>query len=608
MIGLGALAIMVLPRAWSMSMLGASRPLGASMCALLTIFFLWWLTPDAPIRLIPYQNATMLKWAGALTCMVLGGIIWDSKRDGESRKPIFDGIDWALAGAFFALAVVLRLMFPSGAAVDEGIHFQEMQDRLRNVELPPLWGFAGSGGYPHLLHRLILNLSEFLRPVVDPFLLEKILASSMGAVSVGALFLAARVLGERHVAIAAGLILSMMGWHWINSRFIYVYPHDLANISLGTLCALLAFERRSATAAILVGVIIAYTSVLQKIGLMTGPFVLVVFADYFLFSGRASRTRTVRVAGLILVAGLLAYWPVFAGTRDEQMNPNVALAMSERGVGFAGSIMREFSKVCVMTLDAFYQLQIQMHDIPRHIWRGGKPILDPVCSVLFSIGLIGASLRLFRSRECRLQLAGLLVFILPMALSFPINSEGPHGLSRRMVGASFFVAWLSAGGAAIVASRLMSARHLARLTISLGALVLITNLFELYAGHRALTKTLWYSDQGGARAAMIAVTREFASNGYHVIVLNEHNTTINGANTDLPNLRIALNLEELRQMALAQRGTWLVVVIPSGSGTEYGAGTVQALADIVPTSEWIFGPPDLQGVPMLRYAIVRPAA
>jgi hypothetical protein len=381
----------------------------------------------------------------------------------------------------------------------------------------------------------------------------------------------------------------------------------MANIALGSLCAVAAFETRRATPAFLAGLVIAYTILLQKIGLMLTPFVLFLFVDYYVSSGRGSRKNVCVTAAIIVAAALLIYFPALAGARKEGANPNIEMAIAVRGQGLVAGITHEALKMGSLVVDSFYQLQVQMFDIPRHLWRNREPILDPVSSVLFSVGMVFAVLYVLRKRECRLQLAGLLIFILPMVLSYPLNSESPHGLARRMIGASFFVAWIASYGAEVLASRLVSSTSVARVCMMLGSIVMAINLFHLRTSNWHLKQTIWTSDEGGARAAIIKASREFARVGYKTVVLDGHYMEINGMNFDLPNLHIALNLQELRQMITTPRDRWLVVILPSGINSAAAPGNIQQLADIVPPSEWIFGPADITRVPILRYAIRPPA-
>ena len=598
----GALILITTPRSWCLSMFARTRNLGMSLCLLTAFFFLMWLIPDALGRSTAMKNATLLKWGGAIVCFLVAALVWDSHRS-QSQRTLFSRADWMLAMAFTVIALVLRLMVSPSAAVDEMMIFSGMQYELLNKGQPTLWGFQHD--IAHLFSYITFVVTQSLSNLIDPFLLTKIIVSFMGSISVGAFYLLVRIYAARYVAVTAAAILVMMGWHWINSRFNYVYPHDMANIALGSLCAVAAFETRRAAPAFLTGLVIAYTILLQKIGLMLTPFVLFLFVEHYVSSGRGSRKGVCITAVIIVAAALLTCLPAIIGSRNENINQNIiqAMAAQEQRQGLMVEITDLALKIGSMVVDSFYQLQVQMFDISRHVWRPGEPILDPLSSVLFSVGMVFAMLYALRKRECRLQLAGLLIFILPMALSYPLNSEGPHGLARRMIGASFFVAWIASYGAEVLASRLVSSTNVARVSVMLGSVIIAINLFHLGTSHWDLKKSIWNNgDEGGARAAMIKASREFARTGYKTVVLNEHNTTINGMNVDLPNLHIALNLQELRHMITSPHNTWLVVIIPSGMNSGAAPDNVQQLADIIPANEWIFGPVDITGIPMLRYA------
>jgi hypothetical protein len=601
----GALVLIAMPRSWCLSMFAATRNLGVTLCLLAAGFFLVWLIPDAPALYAHMQNATLLKWGGAILCLFVAALVRDLQRS-QSQRRLFSPADWLLAVVFTVIALALRLMAPPSAAVDETMVFSEMQYRLLNQKPMLLWGFS-TVGVLHLLHYITFLVTQSLSNLIDPFALTKIIVSSMGSISVGALYLLVRIYAARYVAVTAASILVMMGWHWINSRFNYVYPHDMANIALGSLCAVAAFETRRATPAFLTGLVIAYTILLQKIGLMLTPFVLFLFVDHYVSSGRGSRKNVCITAAIIVASALLVYFPALTGASNEGANSNIQLAMTVRWQGLVAGITNEALKMVFVLFDSFYQLQVQMFDIPRHLWRNGEPILDPMSSVLFSVGMVFAVVHVFRKRECRMQLAGLLIFMLPMALSYPLNSESPHGLARRMIGSSFFVAWIASYGAEVLASRLVSSISVARVCVMLGSIVMAINLFHLRSTNWHLKRSIWTSDEGGSRAAMIKASREFARVGYKTVVLDGHYTAINDMNFDLPNLHIAPNLQELRQMITTPRDRWLVVILPSGLNSAAAPDNIQQLADIIPPSEWVFGPADINRIPMLRYAIRPPA-
>lgn len=603
-LGMCALALVIAPRSWCLSMFAESRKVGVCICLIAAAMLMYRLIPQAPQYHPTMQSATVLNWGAALACCILGMLIWDSQRGTDYSRALFQRADWWLALACTVVALAVRLMEPPGAAADEAIVFGDTFQWLPGQVLPPLWGFT-TAGVAHLLNYFVFHLMRATSGLIDPFELSKIIPAFMGALSVGATYLLVRVFAARHVAVAAGLILVMMGWHWLNSRFNYVYPHDLANIAVGALCAVVAFETRRAAPAFLAGIIIAYTIVLQKIGLMLAPFIIYLFCDYLLKPGRGTRKGVCAIAATIVVAVIVAYLPVWVGTSNEEMNQNLATAIAQRKNGFTTDIKDEALKMSGILVDAFYQLQVKMFDIPRHVWRDKAPILDPLSSIFFSIGVVFALIYGFRTRECRLQLAGLLIFMLPMALSFPLNSEGTHGLARRMVGATFFVAWIASYGARVVATRLVAAPRVPLVSVVLGLAVMSTNLFHLHTAHRDIKRTTWVADEGGARAAMTRACRAFARIGYTTVVLNEFNTTINGMNRDLPHLHVAINLEQLRQMLTQLNDRWVVVVIPSGMNTEHAPRNVQALTDLIPPHEWIFGPVDFTGFPMLRY-VIRP--
>lgn len=544
----------------------------------------------------------LLAWGGSLICVALASRIYDAFRNIEERARLFHRSDWFLALGLSALALAVRLLGDTSAAVDEVIHFSEMTYFYLREDMP-YWRSTGTG-YPFLVHRILYLLSGFLDPIIDKFDLYKSLAALMGAVSIGAWYLVIRVYAPRYIALSASTALLFLGWHWVNSRLVYLYSYDMANLAIGTLCAVIAFEKRRYLPAVLAGFIITYSFLLKKFGVMMIPFFIYIFLDYLITSKRGERKGIILVAVAIMGAAVFAYIPMAMGNFEEMDSPRVALAIAARAQRLAGMNLTPITAFFAILLDAFRQLQIETYDAVRHITRIHKPILDPMLSLLFSVGLLFALLKACQRRECRLQVVGFFLFIMAMVISFPLDSLEPRGLSRRMVGASFFVAWIAASGAEVLASRLVQLRYVAGATFMLCFVSFMINFYYLRAYYMKPDPEVWYQDYGGARANMLQFSRRMARKGLSVVVLNDHVSSIQAGNHDLPDLKIAQSVDEIRSMVRSKGRRWYLIVLPWGTFGNVSPQVVEQLTDLAPLNAWIPGPVDLQDIPMLRYAFV----
>lgn len=602
LLAVGVGAVIFLPKWCNLASILTSGLLGVVACLILAVVCQWRIYGDVLANPNGNFDRIILAWSISLICVALASRIHDASRNAKEGARLFQRSDLFLALGLGAIAFAVRLLGYTSAAVDEVILFSEMTYFDLREDMP-YWRITGTG-YPVLIHRIIYLLSRFLDPIIDKFNLYKSLAALMGAVSIGAWYLVIRVYAPRYIALSASTALLFLGWHWVNSRFAYIYPYDMANLAIGTLCAVIAFERRRYLPAVLVGFIITYSFLLKKFGVMMIPFFIYIFLDYLITSKRGERKRIVWVAVAIMGAAVFAYIPMVMGNFEEVDSPLVARAIADRVKRLPEFNLTPITAFFAIFLDAFRQLQIETYDIFRHIFRLHKPILDPMLSLLFSVGLLFALLKACQRRECRLQVVGLFLFIMAMVISFPLDSLEPRGLSRRMVGASFFVAWIAASGAEVLASRLVQLRYVAGATFMLCFVSLMINFYYLRAYYMAPDPEAWYRDYGGARANMLQFSRRMARKGLSVVVLNDHVSSIQAGNHDMPDLKIAQSVDEIRSMVRSKGRRWYVIVVPWGVYTQISPQVVEQLTDLAPLNAWIPGPVDLQDIPTLRYAFV----
>jgi hypothetical protein len=507
----------------------------------------------------------------------------------------------------FALALAVRMAGPSGAALDEVMCFSEMRSLLK-IASPP-W-ITSATAYPYLFHWIIFFVAELLRDIIDPYDLEKLLSAVSASVSVAALYFTVRIFSPRYVALCASIILTFLGWHRVNSRFIYVYPHDFAFLMVGVLSALVAFQSGRILPAVVCGVASALALISAKIAVFALPFVFLIFLDYLRAPGETSRRATWKVAVGIALAFLVAMAPYFSSL----LRLGVAASLFTR---FGDATFQKERRLAAMGLspsddfffvlrDAFLQLQISSYDTFRHYFRPGSPLLDPVLSLLATVGFVGAAVRFFRRRECRIALVGVFLFILPMILAFPLDSTDPHGLSRRMVGATFFIAWLGALGAQNVARVVFTERFVPRVAIVLCSCSAILNFYYFFSVYVRPSPYRWLSDHGIYRHAMIRAARLSGSKEIDTIVLeNEMNRFLN-AIIDFPSVKVVDSVDGLRTaLRTGGSGIRLVIIPPYFAGTVVSSNRFrQELADVIPLHAWLPGNTDQADVPMFYKAYV----
>ena len=496
---------------------------------------------------------------------------------------------------------------PFTAACDEAMLFGEMQS-LSSIAACP-WG-ASATSYPFLLHWLIFFVAEFFGGIIDAFLLAKLLATMSAAVSVAALYFIVRVYSARHVAICASLILIFLGWHWVNSRLIYVYPYDMALLTVGILSAVIAFRTGRFSAAVVTGIACALAVVSAKMAIMMLPLIFLIFVDFLRVPGELTRRETRNVAFVMLFSSALSFAPY--ASRLLQAG-GVAVLFARFGAAglekkrhLATTGASAFEDFFFVLKDAFYQLQVSSYDISRHYFRPAKPLLDPILSALSTIGFFSAIRNCFQRREFRIVLVGILLFMLPMILAFPLDSPEPHGLSRRMVGSSFFIAWLAAMGADTLAGRIVRESNRASFAIFLCCLSALSNVYFLFTTYLRPMPYEWYSDRGLHRYAIMRAARLSGEQKITTIVLENDLTALCGAARDLASVKTVNSAEQVREALRTGRPGLYVVIVSAhwGGQSALTQSNKEQLADVIPPYLWLPGDLDPVGSPMFEKAFV----
>lgn len=553
----------------------------------------WLFMHHAELAPIP----ALMAWVSAIGCVLLAALLSDL-RQGWQR--CFDSVDWAMAGMFFLLAFAARCVGHMSFSVDEQEVFREIMGRYPDPAGVP-WELSGTR-FPFLIHDAILAAATMLRPAIDPLDTAKLIVMSAASLSVAAWYLTVRVFGSRVLASSAAILLLFLGLHWVNSRFLYLYPFDMASLSVGILCLVLAFERRLLFPAVMAGATLAFALTYRRIGLMMVPLFAYICLDYLAVLGQTERRRVIGFTLAVIISAAFAYAPM---TLDEYSFENfgrISEAIGAQEQRLAAFGLTRHKAAAVILGDAVQQLFVQGYDIQRHLLRPKGALLDPVFSLLLAIGVVVSLLSAHRQRSSRFQLIGLFLCVLPMVLSFPLDSTEPRGLARRMSCASFFLAWIAAGGGVALAGRVLRGRAAATMVVGLCLASLSINFYYLKSHYISPAPETWHYDYGGSRAALLRFVRSAASRGVKVIVLNHPFLGAQQAHYDLPWIFEANNSAEIRSQLGVPFDGIRMVVLPTSYITGSPKAVYQQLEDLIPAVSWSDGPPDMQGIPLYSYA------
>ena len=520
-------------------------------------------------------------------------------------------VDAGIAAALLTIALVLRLQGPITAAVDEIIIYSEMLSLQRFPDIK-FWDTSTTSN-PFFVHWLVYLTASRLKNVIDSFVLEKFVTALFASLSIPIWYFAVKLLCNRRIALTAAVLLSVFGWHWVNSRFIYVYPYELTVISLATLCSLLAFGSGSFAAAAGLGLLWTFAILAKKISIIGIPFSAYLFLDFLVVRPPTTRKRILSAFLLCATVFLLTYLPFLYA--DGSLSTHISgsdrffrynQASEARQMRLAAMGLSPIGAYLHISLDAIHQLFVASSDAFRHYFRPSGPLLDPVLAVLSIIGFGYALTFSVWKRECRIAIAGLVMFTLPMILSFPLDSLEPHGIARRMVGNTFFIVLLGAMGADLI-SRLV-ARYLPRWIIP-GVVCIASAManFHFYkTEYLTQRSTVWFTDHGLRRAAVVLAARSAAQQGIAVLVLNDPTYDSPEGMLDLPNVRFLASRQELRKAISETKGAKALVIIP-GPSDEYNFPVdelARDFSDLVPTYLWTPGRKSPRGYPLIVTATI----
>jgi hypothetical protein len=516
------------------------------------------------------------------------------------RKDLFD-----FCGIFF-VALACRAWGPNMIAGDE------LMQTIAVLYIPtvqPSWLEVSSATYPFFVMHIMYWLQKLTAGLVDLLVLQKWLSYIGGSLSVAFLYAIIRIFASRASALGGALLLCFMGWHWLNSRFIYAYPLDLANIGAGVFLSLIAFRTGSLSIGMLAGICCALALILQKVGVIMLPFIGYLGFEA-LCSGPKPRLKRVIFTGTVILLSLAVTYEPFVVQHIVKKGafPRQAGAYQLRVERLHELGFTQISAFWFVLGDVFRQIQVDTSDFIRHMFRVRRPILDPAFSCLFSVGLLYSLLTFPRSQASRIRIVGLLIFTLPMILSFPTDDPS-RGMARRMLASSLFLAWIGVEGAQQIARRFASGPVSDRFTMGLCSIAALTNIYFAVRFSVTQPPTDWYGGAGGGvrSYAMSSLARDAASRGLPVSVVEHADATIEDALVPSPRVHRAQSAEELRNALLTHRGQLQLVIIPWETRRLGGNGVlfVNAISDLVPPYLWMEGPRDGDDMPMIRYAFVR---
>ena len=549
-------------------------------------------------------------WFAGIALLLLAAFACDRLR--RIWIPRIPRKDVWIGAALFTVALAFRAYGPDSIVGDEYLHTKMLRLAPTNNLPQGILGSLGTDGYPHLILYLQWYLNQATASVFDVLTLQRWISCCSGALSIVFWFGFVRQFSSRLIASASAGLLVFFGWHWLNSRFMYAYPPDMAIVTLSILTFVLALRHKSFFFASVTGLGLAASFLFQKSGLLLLPLIGYLALEELFASTKSGRKPLIVVAAVTTLAFMVSYEPyIILFCKGELTMPLQKLALQERAEVLPKLGLNQFTALGYMFMDAFRQFQVSMNDNSRHMLRPLAPILDPIFSLLFSIGLIHCVASARRSVVSRLCIVGLLVFILPMAFSFPFNDH-LHGLARRMLNTSFFLAWISALGAVVLAQRVVSQRNVGRFVIGCCSISALTNIWFTLTTYQQAGMD-WYQPAGrGIQSmAILRLIEQATTRQIPCLVLEEANRSILPEPSDPAiqsgQLKLLKTTADLKKALLEKPGTVQMVILPWDTmlGPRDSIAITQELADVIPPYLWIVGEQDPEGMPMLRYAFVR---
>jgi hypothetical protein len=390
-------------------------------------------------------------------------------------------------------------------------------------------------------------------------------------------------------------------------------------VGVGVFAAIVATRRRLLSAAVLLGVSLAYSIALKKVSIMLFPFAAYLFLDSILTNRTGKRLQLIGVGLVATLALVLTYAPWLIASPGD-LNP----ANWKNGTSFFryqdAFIKRDPALIDAaggpilvypyMVMDGFRQFVYKSNDAFRHIFNPGKPLLDPVFSVLFVLGVLLCICRFGRSQRERLAIIGLIVFMMPMVLSYPVDSTSTQGMARRLVGCAGFVAFISMIGMEWIFLKVRSPRWGNALVMGLAGGSVAWSVWLYVSVYRGQGFAGWLAWQGVEHSTPVRIVREVARRGERVILMDDPAVIQEYVITDLPHARIGRSGQEIAKYLQEFPSESVTVVIPAtNEARQYHTKELQEfLRSVIPVDSWTPVEPQIFGKPSYYIARVGPRA
>jgi hypothetical protein len=343
--------------------------------------------------------------------------------------------------------------------------------------------------------------------------------------------------------------------------------------------------------AVGVGFLWVYALLATKISIVLIPFTLVLALDYQFRGSRKDKLAITKLCAVIVMVAVLAYAPVLidnarglysSSSMSQGLFWRYQQAVEAKRLHLERFELNQFSAFFYVYFDVFRQFLFVSKDFYRHYFRPLEPLLDPASAALFMVGLVCAIAYALRRRDCPIAIYGLLIFILPAVLAFPLDSGEKNALARRFVGTSFFLAWLISMGAYWVAKLIFhgTARHV---VVASGFVIALFNYYLYQAVYLSQGPKNWLAYQGLDIAAMIREIENGQRMGAKVVVLDGPWVLDHKILSGFKPVDVVGSTADVRNLVSSSPEGLVYVVIPEATprGGYHVRRTIEELSDVV---------------------------
>ena len=383
--------------------------------------------------------------------------LWDRRHADRIEACGLDRLDAAIAIALFAGALGLRAwgltVEPPGLAFDEGVPLARTLALAADPSRPLF--IVDDMAMPGIFHYVMIAfLNTFGWISLDTVWTAKLASVVLGSLSVAAFFLVVRLVSQRSIAVVVGGFLLLQGWHWLYSRFYYLYAGDLCWIAAALVSTVAGLKTRRLALIALGGVFAAIGLAWWKTAALAGPLVGVVVIESLLSGRLRAAVRPLAPVAASLVPFLIMVTPIVVQTAgDSRTVWRFEDVQKKRDEIRARKDMGQLEAYARGALEPFMVLQVRYGNFGRYSFRPQEPVLNFIVSALATVGFVWCLWNFRRERSARICLIGFLLLLWPVVSSYP--EDMPASMPRRAVGASLFVGWMTGQGACVLAQTLL---------------------------------------------------------------------------------------------------------------------------------------------------------